>query len=659
MIFLQNIAVLFIFLTIIPVLHTVSSQSAFTTYYVDSRLGNDANSGTNEALPWKTLEKVKAHTYKPGDFVLLKKGSVWNSTLSIQSSGALSNPITISTYGVGDKPRIDVSKKGIFTWTQHTGNVWMSTIRDNIISINNQTALHEKSVATLDKPYEFYKDEETGTGNVYVFAPSSPATYYGDTFQAGDEAYGIQLQNVKFVEVKDVDVFGAKHYGVYIANGDSIGLSNLSVRNPYLTGIRIVNSKNVTVQKSTIVNGYEFGIQAISTSADVITSGIKIIDNTVSGFAYIGIALDGYSGTSRITDSEVSGNASFNNGDGVYLHYSQNSIVSNNDLHDNRRIESYGEGYGVGIQTGSNNTVEGNVMQSNLTDGIEIWGGMPTATKPKYGISNGNKVLRNRIYKNTRNGVHLSSDADGVVDDTVIAYNLIYQNTQRGILIAHAGNTGTKIINNTTYNNGAHTLWYYQSSKPEVKNNLFGPGNSVVLYSDSVTGNNGFAGAPLKWNGVEVANNQIQSKNASFVVSAADFVDVVNEDFGLKQNSPFINKGINAGYTQDIRGRVITGTPDMGAYEYTSSLHYEVSTTTTPGLTQSGGCALKSKGDSNCDGRVTALDLEVWRSEYIREAETKQADFDGSSTCKFSNGAAKFVCLTDLEIILGTLRQQN
>ncbi len=656
--FLQNIVCLFILLTLTTFFPTVYAQSTGTTFYVDSRSGNDTNSGTSESQPWKSLEKVKAQTYKPGDTILLKKGSVWNSTLSIQSSGIQGSPITISSYGLGDKPRIDVSKKGVFSWTQHSANIWTTPVRDNIVSINNKSAIHEKSISALDKPYEFFKDEETGTGNVYVFAPSNPSTYYGDTFQVGDKAYGLHLQNVTFIDVNNIEITGAKHYGAYVASGDSIGLSDLTVRDLYLTGIRVVNSKNVTVRKSSVVNGYEFGIQAISTTPDFITTGIKILDNTVSGFSYIGIALDGYSGTSRISSSEVSGNSSFNNGDGVYLHYSQNILVYNNELYNNRRIESYGEGYGVGIQTGSNNTIEGNIMHSNLTDGIEIWGGSPTETRPKYGVSNGNKVLRNRIFKNTRHGVHLSSDADGVVDDTVIAYNVIYQNTERGILIAHAGNTGTKILNNTTYENGAHSLWYYQSSKPEVKNNLFGPGNSVVLYSDSVSSHNGFAGAPLRWNGTTIPNDQVSSKNATFVAGVANFVDAANGDFGLKQDSPFINKGVSLGYSQDVRRRTIADTPDIGAYEYTSNLQYEGTATPNPtGVSQT--CPLKSKGDANCDGKVTAFDLEVWRSEYVRDARTRQADFDSSSTCKFQDGTPKFVCLTDFEILIGTIRQQN
>ncbi len=37
------------------------------TYYVDSAAGNDANAGTRANAPWRTLDKVNAATFQPGD----------------------------------------------------------------------------------------------------------------------------------------------------------------------------------------------------------------------------------------------------------------------------------------------------------------------------------------------------------------------------------------------------------------------------------------------------------------------------------------------------------------------------------------------------------------------------------------------------------------
>ncbi len=76
------------------------------TYYVDSRGGEDANSGTQEK-PWRTLAKVNAAKFEPGDRVLFRGGSVWKGQLAPTASGADGSPIIIDRYGSGALPRVD------------------------------------------------------------------------------------------------------------------------------------------------------------------------------------------------------------------------------------------------------------------------------------------------------------------------------------------------------------------------------------------------------------------------------------------------------------------------------------------------------------------------------------------------------------------------
>ena len=53
-----------------PVLHAA-------TYYVDSIGGDDAKGGTGESTAWKTVAKVNAQKFLPGDSVLFKRGGLW------------------------------------------------------------------------------------------------------------------------------------------------------------------------------------------------------------------------------------------------------------------------------------------------------------------------------------------------------------------------------------------------------------------------------------------------------------------------------------------------------------------------------------------------------------------------------------------------------
>jgi hypothetical protein len=80
---------------------------AAATYFVDATRGNDANPGTSQAAAWKTLEKVNATEFRPGDRILLRSGSVWQGQLAPKSSGAGGSPIVFDRYGSGARPRID------------------------------------------------------------------------------------------------------------------------------------------------------------------------------------------------------------------------------------------------------------------------------------------------------------------------------------------------------------------------------------------------------------------------------------------------------------------------------------------------------------------------------------------------------------------------
>ena len=77
------------------------------TYYVDAIHGSDSNSGASATAPWKSLAKVSATDFRPGDHVLLHSGSVWHEQLRPRSSGSASAPIVVDRYGDGSRPRIE------------------------------------------------------------------------------------------------------------------------------------------------------------------------------------------------------------------------------------------------------------------------------------------------------------------------------------------------------------------------------------------------------------------------------------------------------------------------------------------------------------------------------------------------------------------------
>ena len=76
------------------------------TFYVDSAGGNDTNAGNSPAQAWRSLEKVNATTFRPGDRLLLKAGSSWTGRLHPLGSGDAAHGIVLDRYGEGPKPAI-------------------------------------------------------------------------------------------------------------------------------------------------------------------------------------------------------------------------------------------------------------------------------------------------------------------------------------------------------------------------------------------------------------------------------------------------------------------------------------------------------------------------------------------------------------------------
>lgn len=75
-------------------------------YHVDARSGSDASDGLSPSAAWRSLEKVNATTFLPGDRLLLKSGSVWAGHLHPLGSGTAANRIVLDRYGEGPKPAI-------------------------------------------------------------------------------------------------------------------------------------------------------------------------------------------------------------------------------------------------------------------------------------------------------------------------------------------------------------------------------------------------------------------------------------------------------------------------------------------------------------------------------------------------------------------------
>ena len=113
-----------------------------TTYYVDAKDGDDSNEGTSEDEAWKSLEKVNATTFQPGDKILLKAGCTWNGYLWPKGEGDELDPITLGKYGDEDSyPIINGNGTMPYDWNQkgtdpsYTPEIGRASCRERVFSL--------------------------------------------------------------------------------------------------------------------------------------------------------------------------------------------------------------------------------------------------------------------------------------------------------------------------------------------------------------------------------------------------------------------------------------------------------------------------------------------------------------------------------------------
>jgi hypothetical protein len=159
------------------------------TYYVDATGGNDSNDGLSAAAAWKTVAKVNAGSFSPGDQILFRRGQVWNEGLISPSSGASGNPIVFDAYGTGEAPTLTgYVNLPAANWTLDSGNVWKASITSSFSmtyvlfgwvgsdgSVGSVWGTKMTAKTQLVAPYQFWFSSNV----LYVYAAINPSAYYG------------------------------------------------------------------------------------------------------------------------------------------------------------------------------------------------------------------------------------------------------------------------------------------------------------------------------------------------------------------------------------------------------------------------------------------------------------------------------------------------
>jgi hypothetical protein len=368
-----------------------------TTYYI-SNSGNDSNSGTSIAAPWKTLR-----SYTAGNIYLFQCGGTFYIDIPGLTTTSLANPIDIGSYGTGAKPIISHYTK-ITNWVNHSTNVWKvdlsntanftgytpgSADRGNVGFLKIDGVIWGAKMSALvglSSQWDYYSD---GTNTLYVHSSASPSTLAAEILvTTGDNGIHISsymsVSNIKImgyggtgakgvtkVNVTFTDVDVAEGGGAYLGSGTTRFGAGFSFDE---------GGTNITVDSCTAFNQYEAGFTMqshISTSPLFLNCQFinNLADQCESGFNP-DILTGGVFGTAGFSLCRVTNN-DFRNAGTSWSHTF-------------RPVDNQGTAiYQAGWDTTHNDLIFENNNIFNPLNGVYYLGG--TSADPRF-ISRNNNV---------------------------------------------------------------------------------------------------------------------------------------------------------------------------------------------------------------------------------------------------------------------------
>ena len=573
------------------------SAATGTTYYVDSKGGNDSNDGTSESKAFKTLDKVNGLNLEPGDTVLLKKGSVFEDQalkFTKEDSGTAEAPVKVSTYGEGKRPQINTNGHG--QWELNYGNPldnqnhkWKGTVSSSILIEDAEYLEIEGLELTNDRE----SSTDTEKDKKYNDADAMDRTGVAGVAKDNGTVDHIVLNDLYIHDVTG-NVYN-KHMtngGIYfiVAKPTNEGETGIARYND----IQIRNCSLDTVNRWGIAVGYtyqwrqfETGELPDATMAKYGSSNVVIENNYlnhVGGDAITTMYLD-----RPLIQYNVSENAAeqINTKD-----YSKNqpSLDANGNPNGTQGVGAGRVAAGIWPWKCKNAIFQYNECFKTLNAASGNGDGQPWDAD--YG--DGTNYQYNYSHGNTASTIMFCGPES--VNNT-FRYN-ISQNEDMGPLDP-AGNSGNcQVYNNTFYiKEGLNTIWHrsHGNGGPvDMENNIFYfAGNTQATVNNwNPSGNKTFSNNlfynvstypndanAVKVNaGTEVLVNPGSGPDSVAVDKAARKHEnptekTVFDGYKLAENSPAINKGKvvvdRNGYTidHDFFGHAITAVPEIGAAE--------------------------------------------------------------------------------------------
>ena len=561
-----------------------------TTYYVDSVAGSDANNGTSPTSPWRTVAKVNSTSFGPGDHILFKRGDTWRELLAPYSSGEAGNPIVIAAYGTGPAPILTgANRLPQSAWTLCSGcqnNVWHATVSTppNVVMFNAAHGNQKTGISALTTAGDWYWASDV----LYVWCTLNPGSYYlSPGVEAGNRAVVVDLSALAYVTLQNLELTGANGRPtngiVYAHTQNSVPphdlvLNNVQLSNGAGNGVHFEDCNNCVIEETKISGMGSDGVSLAALHTEFPVTRASVIGNTVSnsrhnGIATYGCAIGGdclgmiFPSGIFLSGIAISGNTVHDNGEGIYLEWTNHSSISSNTVyHNTDTTMSAAEGGGIEFEASSDNTIQGNLVYENRVNGIELSndsGAGATLTGASYNV-----VRYNAVHDNGGHG--LFTDA-APTQSNLFEYNLVWNQTNGECFLANG--IGHAFYGNVCWHNSTGIDLYTSSSTPltghiTIKNNIIGDSivravhieQGVSLATLAVDNNNYGFGASGEFLLFNTTHNLSGWHSAtgfdahSFCANPefASSTPVAPTDFILQSSSPDVGRGAELGSSFDL-----------------------------------------------------------------------------------------------------------
>ena len=415
------------------------------TYYVKNG-GSDSSNGLTDGTawahhPWMTGWTAGSKSLAPGDIVCLKCGDVWVDKIIVAQSGASGNPITSTSYGVGEMPII-TGFTTLSSWTLYSGSIYYATLsseaQTNMVTVDGVNTGMGRWPDTGYRLFESYNNTALTITDTQL-SEETPFSWIGADVVIRKNNWNIERCNV------------TNQSGDVITYSNNDGTSGV-IGNNYgyfiINDLRAVTVTNEWYHDHSANRLYIYGnpsgkiVKAATKGRLVYNNGYDYITfNNISFEGSIGNAIDAVSTSIEFTvdncDIRYAGNF------GISLTNNPNNcVISNNIISDVH-------GSGIRVWGGTGNTVSwNNVENCGMIVGMGYVGFWHCGI---YTVSPNCDIIHNSVKNTCGNGII----SDGL--NNLIQYNYVENASMRtidsgGIYVGSNSGNYTIVDHNIIYN---------------------------------------------------------------------------------------------------------------------------------------------------------------------------------------------------------------